>query len=254
MAHRVLPATGRTVEDMSDQTRTLPPYPSHRRPPAPTYGAQDPWRAPDPSGLPPGTPPPAPEQAADAARPRRGVALLVAVALAAGLVGGGAGAALTATLDDPAQPPAATGGTSLTGTAASNDTPAADGSVEAVAAAVLPSVVSIQVRTAQGGGEGTGIVLSSDGLILTNNHVVARRRVGRRQHLGHLQRRDVGRRHHRRPRPGHRPRGHQGQGRQRAEEGHPRLARPTSTRASRSSRSARRSACRAPSPAASSAP
>jgi putative serine protease PepD len=52
------------------------------------------------------------------------------------------------------------------------DTPAADGSVEAVAAKVLPSVVKIDVSGSQGAGSGSGIILSSDGQILTNNHVV----------------------------------------------------------------------------------
>ena len=157
---------------MSDQTRTLPPY-DPTTPPATGYGAQDPWRAPDPSGLPPGTPPPSPEQATDSPRPRRGIALLSAVALAAGLVGGGAGAALTGALDESNPSSAPASSTSLQGAATGTDSPAADGSVEAVASAVLPSVVSIKVSTGQGGGEGTGIVLSSDGLILTNNHVVA---------------------------------------------------------------------------------
>jgi putative serine protease PepD len=55
------------------------------------------------------------------------------------------------------------------------DTPdqaAADGTIAQVAQEVLPSVVKIEVSSAQGAGSGSGIVLSSDGQILTNNHVV----------------------------------------------------------------------------------
>lgn len=103
------------------------------------------------------------------AAPRRGLTRgLVAAVLAAGLVGGGAGAAVTAALDDdsPAtsslSSPASGDGVAQTETSA----------ISQVAAAVTPSVVSIQVSGRGGSGEGSGVVISSDGQILTNNHVV----------------------------------------------------------------------------------
>ncbi len=43
----------------------------------------------------------------------------------------------------------------------------------AVAKAVAPSVVTIQVQGSQAAGEGSGVVIDNQGSILTNNHVVA---------------------------------------------------------------------------------
>ena len=154
-----------TETTRTETTQTLPSYPAQ---PAVSHPA-DSFTAPTDPWLPP-TPPSVPDRTTGPDRPRRGVAALIAVALAAGLVGGGAGAAVTSALDD--KPATVNSLSQSTGTSA-DSAAAPTGSVEQVAAKVLPSVVSISVRTAGGGGAGTGVVISSDGLILTNNHVVA---------------------------------------------------------------------------------
>lgn len=47
------------------------------------------------------------------------------------------------------------------------------GSVAAIADRVMPSVVSIEVRTGDQGGFGSGVVIDGQGYVLTNNHVVS---------------------------------------------------------------------------------
>jgi putative serine protease PepD len=54
----------------------------------------------------------------------------------------------------------------------SDDAPA--GATEQVAARLLPSVVEVGFKAGDSAGRGTGIIISSNGQILTNNHVVER--------------------------------------------------------------------------------
>jgi S1-C subfamily serine protease len=138
---------------------------------SPTWGT-----APDPS--------PAPDPAPNAAPRRRRVpgaaAVLGAALLSAVLASGSTVALLEFGLGQKVAPaPAAVPATSisLTGNTV-NSTPT---DTSAVAAAALPSVVTITTQTIatgrfggsqQGTGVGSGVILTSNGSILTNNHVV----------------------------------------------------------------------------------
>ncbi|MFE9931338.1 S1C family serine protease [Streptomyces sp. NPDC005533] len=103
--------------------------------------------------------------AAPAPRAKRPVALLAAVALAAALVGGGTAAAVQQLM---VHQSGGSGG--VDGTNVSRST--GSGTVSGVAEQVSPSVVRIDTRTASGQGTGSGIVVTADGEIVTNNHVV----------------------------------------------------------------------------------
>ncbi|HET6561800.1 MAG TPA: trypsin-like peptidase domain-containing protein [Marmoricola sp.] len=109
-------------------------------------------------------------------RRRRGAAAgILVAALLVGGAGGVAGAAgYDAVNEDGATSSTASTRAPLSTTASdTQDTPAPDGSAEAVAASVLPSVVKINVAGPEGArGSGSGVILSEDGEILTNNHVV----------------------------------------------------------------------------------
>jgi putative serine protease PepD len=158
--------------------RVAPGYPGPQRPGAPQQpydwryatqqqayrGPHDPYRgAPQPPLMPGPQLPQAPQK-----RSRAGALTIGALAIA--LVSAGVGGGV-ATLVKPDRP---TITTSASGAAPSE--PAASlpaGSVEQVAAKVVPSVVKLETDMGRQSEEGSGIILSSDGLILTNNHVVA---------------------------------------------------------------------------------
>jgi putative serine protease PepD len=111
-------------------------------------------------------------------RPSRpGAGVVAAILVAALFVGGIAGVAGAAgfTAIDHLVGDDSSGSNGVTSSPVVNSkqgVPAKD-SVEAVAKSVLPSVVKINVRNAQEQGSGSGIIIGSDGEILTNNHVAS---------------------------------------------------------------------------------
>jgi putative serine protease PepD len=120
--------------------------------------------------VPPAFQPPAqPEVSAQPSRrPGRWRLGVAAGLVGAALVGGGAGAGVMALTDDTTVS-GASGATaqSVVIKDAQNAT-----STTAAAAKAAPSVVTLYVSTNAGSGSGSGVVLSADGYVLTNNHVV----------------------------------------------------------------------------------
>jgi S1-C subfamily serine protease len=173
----------------------------------PQWGQPDPWTSdlwarPDTVGgytRPPDQPPPAPaDWPPPPQRPRRRGLLVVAAVLVAALLAGGAALAATLRSDDTttAAPPTPTARPTLPSTPSPAPTnppsaaPSAPGIVpgpqngagqpgtltpqqSAATAAVSKGLVDITTTLSGGSrGAGTGVVLSADGLVLTNHHVV----------------------------------------------------------------------------------
>jgi putative serine protease PepD len=117
-----------------------------------------------------GAPPPAP-WASDQRGPGRWRAW-IPVAVVAGLVGGGVGAAVTAIADRNG-----TGGGSSVTIHESTAAPGAavlsgNVTIPQLVDKVIPAVVSIDVKSGGSEDEGTGMIITSNGEVITNNHVI----------------------------------------------------------------------------------
>ncbi len=128
------------------------------------------------AGSPPPHEPPSEHDRKPEPKRRRAPLVLAGVALGA-IIGGGAGAAVVAVAgdddggDDAGSPVSRSDLSGNSGSNSGQQTSNATG-VQAVAEQLLPSVVSISAQTQFGQAGGTGFVISSDGEIVTNNHVV----------------------------------------------------------------------------------
>lgn len=163
--------------------RSQPSQTTQFRPPYEPFGGTGPGRIPGGTGpgpIPggtgpgpiPGMLPPVPAPQPPQKRSRAG--LLTAGAVAIAVVSAGIGGAAATVIELGTHSTGGNGHSILGGAAPS--VPAANmppGSVEQVASKVVPSVVMLETDLGRQSEEGSGVILSADGLILTNNHVVA---------------------------------------------------------------------------------
>ncbi|MEE1942635.1 trypsin-like peptidase domain-containing protein [Streptomyces sp. TRM 70361] len=131
------------------------PEPAYAYPPRPSY---------EPAATATAVPP-APRARGRARRP---AALLTAVAIVSAVVGGGTATLVGEAYGDGSGTSAASPAVPGTNTSADSGASVAD-----VVKAVGPSVVEIGATSRSGSGTGSGVVISEEGEILTNNHVVS---------------------------------------------------------------------------------
>ncbi|MFD9242842.1 S1C family serine protease [Streptomyces sp. NPDC059556] len=137
---------------------TVWPSGGHAPPSGPPAPPVAPWGA--PAAAPAGGP-------GSRRRAKRGDGLMAAVAIAAAAIGGG-----TATLVQQAtsDTPVAASSSHVNGT---NVSTGSTGTVAGVAEAVSPSIVEISASSDSGKSTGSGVIITSDGEIITNNHVIS---------------------------------------------------------------------------------
>ncbi|WP_434993653.1 S1C family serine protease [Arthrobacter sp. Ld5] len=161
------PSSGPGVSRPVTETQPIAGPPTAQQAPHPAYAGHQPFYGEQNPGYGNAGPGPAGRRGAGA-RTRVGLATFAAGVLAAGLVGGGVAAAGLNALDDG---PAAGISQAAPESIVVNNTDDVN-TITGAAVKASPSVVTLAVSGGSSGGSGSGIILDTDGHILTNTHVV----------------------------------------------------------------------------------
>ena len=137
--------------------------------------ANDPWRDPQSDAVivseRPVSPPPPPEPEPQLSLRRRGTGFIAVVAVVSGLLAGALGGAVGYVAAAANNSPTVVVGNGSKGQQAAPDR--APDSLPGLVSHVMPSVVTVQGTVAQGESIGSGFVITSEGHILTNEHVIS---------------------------------------------------------------------------------